>query len=98
MKNILRFPNALILVPTPFTILKTAHVDVDRNARLEEKVEEQTQVVETLKQDNCMVVGGVDCLPNIGLEAEDIKCNDGQEYDVFLDNNFSLTFRREDLN
>jgi hypothetical protein len=97
MKNILRFPNALVLVPTPFTILKTAHVDVDRNARLEEKVEEQTKVVETLKQNDCTVVGGIDYVPNIGFEAENIKCNDVQEYDVFLDNNFSLTFRREDL-
>jgi hypothetical protein len=55
MKNILRFPTALVLVPKPFSILKTAHVDVDRDATLEEK----TDVVETLKQDDCTVVSDV---------------------------------------
>lgn len=94
MKNLLRFPTALILVPTPFAIQKTAHVDINLDAILEEK----TKVVETLKQDDCTVVENVDYVPKIGFEAEDIKCNDGQEYDVFLDNNFNLTFRREDLN
>lgn len=54
MKNILRFPTALVLVPTPFAICKTAHVD--RDATLEEK----TKVVETLKQNDCRVVGDVD--------------------------------------
>jgi hypothetical protein len=56
MKNILRFPTALVLVPTPFAILKTAHVDVDRDATLEEK----TDVVETLKQNDCTVFPDVD--------------------------------------
>lgn len=54
MKNILRFPTALVLVPTPFAIRKTAHVE--RDATLEEK----TKVVETLKQNDCRVVGDVD--------------------------------------
>lgn len=56
MKNILRFPTALVLVPKPFAILKTAHVDVDCDATLEEK----TDLVETLKQDDCRVVPDVD--------------------------------------
>jgi hypothetical protein len=53
MKNILRFPTALVLVPTPFTIGKTAHVD--RNATIEKK----TKVVETLKRNDCTVVEDV---------------------------------------
>lgn len=54
MKNILRFSTALVLVPAPFAIGKTAHVE--RDATLEEK----TKVVETLKQNDCRVVGDVD--------------------------------------
>jgi hypothetical protein len=56
MKNILRFPNALILVPTPFAIPKTANVDVNRDATVEEK----TKVVETLKQNNYTAIADID--------------------------------------
>ncbi|MEN9519319.1 MAG: hypothetical protein RLZZ381_1907 [Cyanobacteriota bacterium] len=94
MKNILRFSTALILVPKPFSMPKNTHVNLNQDSILEEKI----KVVETLKQDDCTASEDVDYVPNIGFEAEDIKCNDAQKYEIFLDKNFSFTFKREDLN
>jgi hypothetical protein len=56
MKNILRFSTALVLVPKPSAMPKTAQVNADRDSILEEKI----KVVETLKQDDCTVVKDVD--------------------------------------
>ncbi|MEN9518717.1 MAG: hypothetical protein RLZZ381_1305 [Cyanobacteriota bacterium] len=42
-------------------------------------------------------VGDVDYTQGIGFEAEDVKCNDGKEYDIVLDDNFAITSRREDV-
>jgi hypothetical protein len=54
MKNILRFSTALVLVPAPFAIRKTAHVDRD------DTIKDKTKVVETLKQNDCILVSDVD--------------------------------------
>lgn len=93
MKNILRFSVALVLVSGSFLISKTAYADVDRDATAEEKA----KVTETLKQKNCTVGSDVDYIQNMGFEAEDVKCDDGKEYDVFLDDNFAITSKREDV-
>jgi hypothetical protein len=29
--------------------------------------------------------------------VEDVKCNDGKEYDVVIDDNFAITSKREDV-
>jgi hypothetical protein len=93
MKNILRFTAGLVLICAPFLIPTTAYANAERDATAEEKA----KVVETLKQNDCPAVGDVDYVQGIGFEAEDVKCNDGKEYDVVLDDNFAITSRREDV-
>ncbi|NJO96664.1 MAG: hypothetical protein HC764_12080 [Pleurocapsa sp. CRU_1_2] len=92
MKNISRFIVGLVLISASCLISQTAYADADRDATPEEKA----KVVETLKQNDCPVVEDVDYIQGIGFEA-DVKCNDGKEYDIFLDDNFSITSKREDL-
>lgn len=95
LKNISKITIGLVVISAPFLVLKTAYAeDVERDVT----PEEQAKVVETLEQNDCTVVGDVDYVQGTGFEAEDVKCNDGKEYDVFLDDNFSITSKREDLN
>jgi hypothetical protein len=94
MKLISKFTIGLVVISAPFLGLKTAYAqDVERDVTPEEKA----QIMETLKQNDCTVVGDVDYVQGTGFEAEDVQCNDGKEYDVFLDDNFSITSKREDI-
>jgi hypothetical protein len=93
MKNLSRFTVGLFVISTPFLILKTAYADVDRDVTPEEKA----KVVEILKENNCSAVDDVDYIQGTGFEAEDVKCNDGKEYDISLDENLNITSKREDL-
>jgi hypothetical protein len=89
MKNVSRFIAVLGLISAPFLITTTAYANDDRDAT--------AKVVETLKQNDCPAVDDVDYTQGIGFEAEDVKCNDGKEYDIVLDDNFAITSRREDV-
>jgi hypothetical protein len=94
MKFISKLTIGLVLISAPFLVLKTAHAeDTERDVTPEEKA----KVMETLKQNDCTVVDDVDYVKGTGFKAENVQCNDGKEYDVFLDDNFSITSRREDL-
>ncbi len=93
MKNISRFTVGLVMISAAFLVSETAYADADRDATPEEKA----KVVETLMQNDCTAVEDVDYIQGMGFEAEDVKCNDGKTYDVFLDDNFNITSKREDL-
>jgi hypothetical protein len=92
MKNVLSLIAGLSLIAAPFILATTAYANDDRDATAEEKA----QVVETLQQNDCPTVGDVDYTQGLGFEAEDVKCNDGKEYDVVLDDNFAIVSKRED--
>ena len=59
--------------------------------------EEEAQVAEVLQQDGCTDVDDIDYIPNLGFEADDVQCDDDKEYDVYLDEDFNITSKREDL-
>jgi hypothetical protein len=92
MRNIPKFTSGLALICAPFVIPTTVYANADRDATSEEKA----KVVETLKQNDCPAVSDVDYVQNMGFEA-DVKCNDGKEYDVVLDDSFNITSKREDV-
>jgi hypothetical protein len=94
MKFISKFTIGLVLISAPFLVLKTAYAeDIERDAT----PEEQAKVMETLQQNDCTVVEDVDYVQGNGFKAENVQCNDGKKYDVFLDDNFSITSRQEDI-
>lgn len=93
MQNISRFTVGLVLISVPFLLVKAAYADTDRDAT----PEENTKIVEVLKQNNCTLTDDIDYIEGIGFKAEDVQCDDGKVYDVFLDDNFNITSRREDL-
>lgn len=83
---------ALLLVSAGVLVPQTARADIDRDATPQERA----RVVEVLQAQGCPVVGDVDYIQGVGFEAEDVRCNDGKEYDVFLDENFNVISKRED--
>ena len=93
MKNISKFAVGLVLISAPFLVLESAYAVDDRDATPEER----SKVMEVLQQDGCTDVDDIDYIPSLGFEAEDVQCNDGKEYDVYLDDNFNITSKREDL-
>ena len=93
MKNISKFAVGLVLIFAPFLILEAAYADDDRDAT----PEEEAQVMKVLQQNDCEAVGDVDYVEGVGFKADDVQCNDGKEYDVFLDDDFNITSRQEDL-
>ena len=93
MKNISIFTVGLILISAPFLVLESARADDDRDAT----PEEEAQVMEVLQQDDCTVVDDVDYVQDVGFKADDVQCNDGKEYDVYLDEDFNIISRQEDL-
>lgn len=84
---------AFLLVLTPLLVAEVATANSDRDATSEERA----KVVEVLQEMNCTSVDDVDYIQGIGFEAEDVKCNDGKEYDIFLNDDFNITSQREDL-
>ena len=93
MKNISKFAVGLVLISAPFLVLESTYAVDDRDATAEER----SKVMEVLQQDGCTDVDDIDYIPSLGFEAEDVQCNDGKEYDVYLDDNFNITSKREDL-
>lgn len=53
--------------------------------------------MEVLQQNDCTDVDDVDYIPSLGFKADDVQCNDGKEYDIYLDENYNITSKREDL-
>lgn len=93
MKNISKFAVGLILISAPFLVLESAYAVDDRDATPEER----SKVMNVLQQNDCTDVDDVDYVPSLGFEAEDVQCNDGKEYDIYLDENYNITSKREDL-
>jgi len=81
-----------LLVISALVMAEAARADIDRDATPQERA----RVVEVLRAEGCPVVGDVDYIQGIGFEAEDVRCNDGKEYDVFLDENLNIISKRED--
>ena len=93
MKNVSKFTVGLVLIFAPFLVLESAYADDDRDAT----PEEEAQVMEVLQQNDCTAVDNVDYVEGVGFKADDVQCNDGKEYDVFLDDEFNITSREEDF-
>ena len=93
MKNISKFAVGLVLISASFLVLEAAYAVDDRDATAEER----SRVMEVLQQDDCTDVDDIDYIPSLGFEAEDVQCNDDKEYDIYLDDNFNITSKREDL-
>ena len=88
-----KFTVGLAVVLSPFFMTEFAHADSDRDATPEERA----RVVEILQQQGCTVVEDVDYIEGVGFEAEDVICNDGKEYDIFLDENLNIVSQQEDF-
>ena len=93
MKNISKFAFGLVLISAPFLVLESAYAVDDRDATPEER----TKVAEVLQQDDCMIVDDIDYIPSLGFKADDVQCDDGKEYDIYLDENFNIASKQEEL-
>lgn len=91
MENISNFAVGFISTIALFLVLQSAQADIaNRNAT----PKEISKIVEVLKQNDCTVVGNVDYVKGIGFKAEDVQCDNGKKYNVFLDKNFNITSRK----
>ncbi|PSF37736.1 hypothetical protein C7H19_09315 [Aphanothece hegewaldii CCALA 016] len=71
-----------------------AYGAVDRDAT----PEEIAKVDNALKEAGCSSFDDVDFYYSLNLfKADDVMCNDGKKYDVYLDKNFKIVSKREDL-
>jgi hypothetical protein len=73
--------------------MEIARADNDRDVT----PEEQARVAEALKAKGCNSFSDVDYVEGSKFEAEDVVCDDGKEYDIYLDDNLNIISRREDL-
>ena len=90
MQNISRFTVGFVSTLALFLVLQTVYTDTQRSVTLEDKA----KVIETLKRNDCTAVKIIDYVEGSKFEAKNVKCNDGKEYDVFLDKNFNITSRQ----
>ena len=58
-------------------------------------LDEIIKVVEALRAAGCTAVLEID-VDRDGYEAEGVTCNDGKSYDMKLDKNFAVVFKRKD--
>lgn len=70
-----------------------AYADVDRDATPEERA----KVTEALRKAGCSTVGDVDFYISTNqFNADPVICNDGKDYEVYLDQNFKIVSKREE--
>ena len=91
MNNISNFAVGFISTIALFLVLQSARADV---AYRDATPKEISKIVEILKQDDCAVVGNINYVKGIGFQAEDVQCDNGKKYNVFLDKNFNITSRK----
>ena len=91
MNNISNFAVGFISTITLFLVLKSAQADV---AYRDATSKEISKIAEVLKQIDCTVISNVDYVKGIGFKAEDVQCDNGKKYNVFLDKNFNITSRK----
>ncbi|WP_206813792.1 hypothetical protein [Chroococcus sp. FPU101] len=71
-----------------------AYADEDRDVTPEERA----KVTQSLKEAGCSSFDDIDFYINRNLfKADNVMCNDKKNYDVYLDKNFKIVSKREDL-